>query len=202
MFKPHVTVISNGHPFINGVVTAVRIAGRHDGSLVAESCEPLSIARDRAVATFLESACTHLLLLQQHLLPPDDVAERLLATNADVAVASCPQWIDGELKASVQALADRTWPVVLPRAVFRVRVALPGCLLIARRVLESQPGPWFSQARITGHGARTEAEWFSEKVRRSGHSFMCDGRIEVGHWRHCIDLLEIGRGLRQEAAAR
>jgi len=200
MSQPLVVLVTTGFPYIQGVVRAWDIAHRQQTSVRFVTCEPLSLAREQAVLELLGSEASHLLLLEQHLLPPCDLLERLLALGADVAAAPYPMWDGQRLVASVQSLGDRTWPTALPQAPLRVRVAMPGCLLVARRVFEAQPGPWFSQGRVTGQGARTEAEWFSEKVRRGRHTFLADGRIEVGHWRHGIDLLSILRAQRQDAA--
>jgi hypothetical protein len=197
MFKPQIILVSTGFPYINGVVRLIDVARRHGGNPTFVTCEPISLAREQAVVEFLGSDATHALLAEQHLLPPEDIVERLAATGADVATAAYPTWDGERLTVSVQSLADRAWPISVPASVFRVRVAQVGMLLVARRVFETQPGPWFSQGRVTGQGARTEAEYFSEKVRRAGFTFVCDGRIEVGHWRHGIDLLQVARERRR-----
>jgi hypothetical protein len=198
MLKPHVILVTTGYPYINSVVRVTNIARGHGCDAKFVTCEPISLAREQAVVEFLESDATHLLLVEQHLLPPEDLAVRLAAAGADVATAAYPTWDGERLSVSVQSLADRAWPATVPSSVFRVRVALPGVLLVARRVVENQPGPWFSQGRVSGQGARSEAEHFSEKVRRAGFTFVCDGRIEIGHWRHGIDLLQVSRERRRD----
>jgi hypothetical protein len=201
MLKPHIAFVTTGYPHISSVVRGWSIARRHGTDVAFVTCEPLALAREQAVLGFLESGASHLLLLEQHLLPPEDVGERLHAAGADVAVASYPTWDGEQLRVSVQSLTDRQWPASVPASVFRARVALPGCLLVARRVLEHEPGPWFTQGLVTGHKVCSEAEFFSEKVRRAGFGLVCDGRIEVGHRRHGVDLLDMARTQRSTEVA-
>jgi hypothetical protein len=184
----HIALFTPGYPFVDAVLRAVQLSRRRGATLSRRIGEPLGPSRDLFAQSLLESDATHGLLLEGHVVPPEDVLDRLLLVRAPVATAVYPQWVDERLSSNVQATTDATWSDRVPPAVFSVRRCLLGCVLVQRDVFVNIPAPRFLST-MTGNGLLPDDKWFCDAVRRAGLGIRCDGRVLCTSVRQGMDLL-------------
>lgn len=193
MADVHVALFTTGYPYVDAVIRAVEISRRHGASFSRSIGEPFSLRRDTFARWFLEHSGTHALFLEDDVVPPEDVLERLLRIEAPVVTAVCPRWLDGRLTTNVQDMRDSGWSDRVPARPFPVRRCTLGCVLVRREVFERVAAPWFL-AVMTGDRFIEDNEWFCDAVRRQRMPIVCDGDAICAAVRQGTDLLTLTRG--------
>ncbi len=144
-------------------------------------------ARNEAALAFLaKTNASHLLFLDNDVLPPTNVIGRLLATGRPIVGGLVPfkAWPDIPMvyqytpegaapergdTGPYRPLAD--WD----GSIIKVAGIATGCLMISRAVFEKLPFPWFSFAE------GTEDLYFCRLALAAGFNLWCDTSIECGH---------------------
>ena len=130
--------------------------------------------RNEIVRRFLEQDHQWLLFLDSDMLPPPDLAARLLAHNVDICGALYfNRGRPHDAMAVVGGRPLQEWDGSLV-AADRVGTA---AMLIRRRVLEQLAEPWFE-----GNPEDVGEDWhFCKKARAAGFSVHVDTATVVGH---------------------
>lgn len=189
----HVALFTTGYPYIDAAVRAVEVARRHGASFSRSIGEPFSLRRDKFARWFLEAGGTHALLLEDDVVPPEDVLDRLLRVEAPVVTAVYPRWLEGRLTTNVQAGSDRGWSDRVPARAFPVRRCALGCVLVRHEVFERVAAPWFF-ATMAHDRFIDDDEWFCEAVRRARMPILCDGATVCSSVKQGTDLLALTGG--------
>ncbi len=142
---------------------------------------PLEHARNLQVHRFLESACTHLFLLDSDCVPPDRTVEKLLSLNLPIVTAPHLTEVKGEVGPMVVDKAPGGYVQHRPFVGLQKVDACGGSgLLITREVLEKLGPPWFRFV------------YGEDGLLRQGEDFyFCERAYEAGYevWADC-DLIQ------------
>lgn len=112
---------------------------------------PHDSARNYCVSQFLDTDDTHLLFIDDDVVPPVDALEKLLKANVPVISGLYPsEWFDnedGKIRTRNNVFSEIRDDGELIEAkgsgVGRIMSCGGGCLLIRREVIEHLPAPWF-----------------------------------------------------------
>jgi hypothetical protein len=149
-------------------------------------------ARNDCVTHFLGTSCTHLLFIDADIgFRPVD-ALRLVSSGRDVVAGVYPIKHD-----------DAGFPIDLEkvgtpdgRGLATADQAPTGFMCIARRVLETMPGPdWFDTLRVAGE-LLSEDYAFCHRWRALGGQVFVDTRSELSHQGAKVWTRDFGRALR------
>jgi hypothetical protein len=160
--------------------------------------------RNAQVLGFLEDKnATHLLLVESDVVPPIDAVGRLLSHNVDIVAGVCPIYIDGNAvyNTFVEIGEGLFHPLSKPDVLELAEVdgIGMGCTLIARKVLEEIPPPWFEiDADIYGIPTVSEDFWFCTNVRKHGFKIHVDWNVRCVHHKNVGLFKEVyGIGVEQ-----
>jgi hypothetical protein len=188
-----VAMPTRGFPWVRSILYAQQLASELGGGLAIQVGQPVSVIRNRIARTFLESDCTHLLTIDDDVVPPLGALARLLAVDRPVATAVYPLYQFGRFTASVKGLHDKEWPETWPPSVFPVTQCGLGCALIHHEVFERVKFPWFHWPEDEDGVNMGEDVWFCRQVRQAGLQIFCDGTVVCGHVKSNFDLAEVWR---------
>lgn len=180
---------TRGFAYAPTTVWAVEQARRCGPPLLIEIGSPVELARTKIVRSFLATAATHLMMIDDDILPPEGAVDRLLALDADVATAPCPIFLDNRIVANVKHAGTDEWVDVPSPAVFAVSQTGLGLTLIRRHVFERIRMPWFQSGATKDGRLIGEDVWFSNGVTKAGLTLVCDGTIRCRHIKGGLDLL-------------
>jgi hypothetical protein len=188
-----VAMPTRGCAYAPSLLWAADVARSCGLELRLEMGRPVELVRTRIVKAFLGTAATHLLMIDDDILPPAGALERLLALDAPVATAPCPIFVDGRIVANVKAEGTDAWIEAPSRLAFRVSQTGLGLTLIRRDVFERIRTPWFQFGASSGGRAIGEDTWFSNGVTQAGLAIVCDGTVRCSHVKDGLDLLAVAR---------
>lgn len=184
-----VCLVTRGYPHVLSITRAQDVARRAQAAFSTAVADPLYLGRELAARQCRQSGCTHLLAVDETIVPPEDVVERLLALDRPVAAAVYPQWHDSRIVTNVVGLRSEGWLAAPPDGPLPVKRCRLGCALIRRDALERVPEPWFLHFdRDAAEGVSDDA-WFCRRVREGGLQIFCDGRVRCRAFHGPIDLL-------------
>jgi hypothetical protein len=186
-----VAMPTRGCAYAPSLLWADDLARRCGLPLRVEIGRPIERVRTRIVKAFLETAASHLLMVDDDIVPPPDALERLLALDAAVATAPCPIFLDGRIVANVKGLGSDGWIEVPPPRVFPVSQTGLGLTLVRRDVFGSIRIPWFQFGASSSGRAIGEDTWFSNGVTKAGLNIACDGSVRCSHVKDGLDLLAL-----------
>jgi len=105
---------------------------------------PVDHARNQIVKRFLSTDCTHLMMIDDDIVPPVDALERLLFHDKEIVAAACPMIgpdKKGKLVVSYNAYTmdenDISRPLLDGNGLAEVDAVGTGCIMIKREVLEN-----------------------------------------------------------------
>ena len=158
---------------------------------------PIDHCRNTIVKKFLTTDCTHLMMIDDDIVPPADALERLLFHNKDIIGAVCPIIgpIEGQLKVSYNAyklknghLEQHGWPK--SSSLTLVDVIGTGCILIKREVLENIQAPFLTEYNKEGIKQTGEDVSFCKKAGNLQCEIYADFKLKCKHIKQC-NLLEL-----------
>lgn len=188
-----VAMPTRGCAYAPSLLWAADLAQRCGLQLRVEIGRPIELVRTRLVEAFLGTAATHLLMIDDDILPPAGAMERLLALDAPVATAPCPIFVDGRIVANVKGVGSDAWVEVPGSHVFPVSQTGLGLTLVRRDVFEVIRIPWFQFGASSGGRVIGEDTWFSNGVTQAGLAIVCDGSVRCSHVKDGLDLLALAR---------
>lgn len=130
---------------------------------------------------------THVLFLDDDVLPPKDAAIKLLDSGKDVITGLYfhrqapffPQIYQKNIKNGELYDAIQRWP----EEVFQIDACGMGCCLIKKSVFETLDKPYFRTELADGTGNRKRGEdlYFCRQVQEKGGTIWADGGVVSGH---------------------
>lgn len=152
----------------------VQMAGRPLN--IVAGVAPYEKARNQIVDGFLTSDCTHLAMFDDDTIPPEDVIDKMLALDTDVATGIYPLIMHDELVTNVcdgavedgQGKLMSVAEIATKKEPFPIKTAGLGCSLIRREVLEKIGAPQFTSL------------WFQNGKFCEGDAYFCGRALEEG----------------------
>jgi GT2 family glycosyltransferase len=186
--KVMVGMPTRGFPWVRSILYAQQLATELGTGLAIQVGQPVALVRNRLVRTFLASDCTHFLMMDDDVEPPQGALARLLAMDRPVATGVYPLFSSGRLVASVKGIRDKDWPETCPPGVFPVKHSGLGFALVQRQTFERIGFPWFKWPEEEDGTNVGEDVWFCHRVREAGLQIVCDGSVACGHVKCNFDL--------------
>lgn len=151
---------------------------------------PHDSARNYCVEQFLATDDTHLLFLDDDVVPPVDALEKLLAANVPVISGLYPsEFFDNEsgvIRTRQNVFAnlrdDGELEEAKGKGVQEIKSCGGGCLLIRRDVLEQLEAPWFKFLYDdTGKMNKGEDVYFGMKLAEAGIPLYAHFEVQCNH---------------------
>jgi len=162
----------------------------------AQQAHNVCVTRNKGVAMFLKTDCSHLLFVDNDVIMPPDAIEKLVAVGANVVTGCVPSITNGQIFIMAATGYNKenreiTWGTFWFDGVSEVPVCGCGCILIRREVFETLPFPWFRWPEYytdEKHYYTSEDVTFCEDVIEGGLGpIMAHGDVRCGHLRE-VDL--------------
>lgn len=161
---------------------------------------PVDHARNNIVKRFLSTDCTHLMMIDDDIVPPVDALERLLFHNKEIVAAACPMIgpdKKGNLTISYNAYAisdDKVkTPLIDASGLIEVDAVGTGCIMIKRDVLENMyiVAPFLTRYNeTTGIKEMGEDIYFCKLASNMMIDIYSDFGLKCKHIKQC-NLLEL-----------
>ncbi len=173
------------------VLSIAAICQRDDVEYHAVTGSPTDQVRNGLAKTALaDPECTHLLMMDSDIVPPDNIVDLLLECDWPMAAAIVPICIFGKIVTNIvtgnhfmEYWGDKPEP-------FEADGAGTGCVLIRREVFETVPWPWFRYIETPEGKRKGEDIFFSKKARDHGFTYKVHPRSASGHIKK-INLMDI-----------
>jgi len=165
-----------------------------------EGAAPVDSARNILVKRFLETDCTHLLFIDDDIVPPKHALGQMLEADKDVVSPVCfmpsKEGENGIIKPASFVRSDSVcgFDYRYSNKLEKVDVVTGGCFLIKREVFEKIKRPFSFDYDEDGILVRTEEFTFAAKVRAAGFQLYTDYTLVCRHKR-LFDLAEINEYL-------
>jgi choline kinase len=148
--------------------------------------EGYTIAENRSMlaAKAIKNDCTHLLMIDDDMIFPENTLELLLKADKDIiGVLYNPRQFTSQfminVKVNGKVLKDRD---ELPKDIFEAEGVGFGTVLIKTDVIKKMERPWFDWTmHETGMVTEGEDFYFCRKARELGYSVWCEPRLKTGH---------------------
>lgn len=159
---------------------------------------PIDHARNMIVKRFLNTNCTHLMMIDDDIVPPANTLKQLLHHDKDIIAAVCPL-IGPDKKHKLVTkynayayLADGTLMNLKDaKGLLPVDAIGTGCCLIKREVLENVKPAFMTQYnKETGIKYRGEDIHFCKEASNLGVEIYADFNLKCKHIKQC-NLLEL-----------
>lgn len=159
---------------------------------------PVDHARNDIVRRFLLTKCTHLLMIDDDIVPPYETLERLLFHDKEIVAAVCPLIgpdNTGRLVTTLNVFSKQQNGMYIPwldasPSIHEVDAAGTGCIMIRREVLTSMQAPFMTLYEDTGLKWQGEDINFCEEAKNLGAQIFADFKLKCKHIKAC-NLLEI-----------
>lgn len=149
---------------------------------------PHDYARNCAVRALLQSDCTHLMMVDSDIIPPEGAIDKLLALDSPIVTGvyrviggSSIEWAVLQKDAAGKYRMIKELNKVNP---FAVDAAGAGCLLIKREVFETIPWPWFKWVEFADGSQMSEDVFFFDKASAAGITAICDPSVKCDHFKN------------------
>ena len=168
-------------------------AANPNATTLSSSGFPWDVARNHCALTCMEKGFDYLFFIDQDVIPPKDVLQRLISHQVQIAGGIYRQkfaphnWCIFKAVKTQNGIDDKI-PVAPTGGLIPVDYIGAGCLLIHRRVFELLPFPWFRWTLTPDNpSGRSEDFYFSDLCRDNGIKIFADTSILCGHV--CTTLL-------------
>ena len=158
---------------------------------------PIDHARNVIVNDFLHTNCTHLMMVDDDIVPPVDALERLLFHDKDIVAAACPLISPdkkGELVTTMNAynLDDNDkYATVDSTGLEKVDAVGTGCIMIKRNVFQNlKVAPFVTEYNADGIKYRGEDINFCYQAKLNSIDTYVDFKLKCKHIKQC-NLLEL-----------
>ena len=173
-----------------------QLCQRPDIRYIAVQGQPIDQVRNRLMRHLLmDYECTHILMLDSDVVPPDDIVDLLLECDAPIASAIVPIMLQGAIVANVGKDSKFlvNWSGI--DKPFDVDVCGAGCVLIRRDVAETVPWPWFRDREDKTQNSRIgEDVYFCHKAGKYGFTIKAHPDAVCGHLKR-MNLLDVVRAV-------
>lgn len=165
----------------------------NNGFLIVIGEHPVARARNIIVDQFLKSEATHLWMIDDDTIPPNDALKNLLALDIPIATAITPTIQGGEIiyniyKEREGKLEPYSHNHPLPETD-RMIVAAVGssCILIKREVFESMgEAPWYADIWTAGGEYCSEDIMFCNTAKANHYTIIAHPKVICEHSRYIV----------------
>ena len=157
---------------------------------------PVDHARNDIVRRFMATKCTHLLMIDDDIVPPFEALERLVKHNKDIVAAICPLIgpnKKGEMITTWNAFyktKNGYAPWGSCPGLQKVAAVGTGCIMIKRGVFDYCCRFTTEYDKNTGIKTKGEDISFCDQVAEHGFKIFADFKLECKHIKAC-NLLEL-----------
>lgn len=157
---------------------------------------PLDNARNWAVKDFLEDFYTHLLFIDDDILPPPGALQALVAENKEIIAPLCFTWgHDAEGLPFPQPVAHRfdanhQYRPYVGKGVEETDIITGGMFLVKREVYEKLERPFYFTYHKNGLVIYSEDFVFSQQCQKLGYKLYTHYGLPCGHVRD-VDIKQI-----------
>ena len=153
---------------------------------------PVDHARNVIVHDFLRTDCTHLMMVDDDIVPPVDTLERLLFHDKDIVAAACPLIgpdKKGNLVTTMNAYnlnTNQEYIITESTGLQKVSAVGTGCIMIKRKVLEEiKVPPFLTEYNVDGIKFRGEDLNFCYQASLIGIDTYVDFNLKCKHIKLC-----------------
>lgn len=169
--------------------------------LVCQNPYGVAHCRNQAVADLLSSDATHLLFVDDDVLVPENVLEKLLAAGMPIVSGCCPcvSIVNDSVNGSayINARFDGKWADGWFDGLQSAEAVGAGCILIGREVLEEIGFPWFTWGEHQ-RGNRvyftSDDVQFCNRASELGYKIFAHGNVRCRHFK----VLDVGELLERD----
>lgn len=197
-FKLYLAVPNNGniHPelgvWLINMQHSLNKIPQYEGLVIdLRMASPVDNARNIIVKNFLQSDCTHLLMIDSDIVPTYGTIEKLFIANKDVIGPKMPIWMGIEKGLTYPAHSEKDDENTNLKGIREVDFIGTGCILVKRKVIQDTFKPLFRF--IVDHDGivvKPEDNFFCNAIRKAGFKIFVHQDITVKHFRQ-IELSEI-----------
>jgi hypothetical protein len=160
---------------------------------------PLVSARNTAVTDFLKTDCTHLLFIDDDIVPPSHALEELLEADKDVVCPVCLMVKDIKgmlfpMPAIFKKNGTGNYKPYYGEGIEEVDTITGGCFLIKRHVLEDTGYRFKFEYNDDGIRTKSADVVFSETMKKHGYKLYAHYDIVCHHVR-TVDLCGIHKAI-------
>lgn len=149
----------------------------------------ISENRNYLVAQAIKLKCTHLFMVDDDMIFPENTLDQLLSHDKDIvgvvahsrALPLMPVvefFGDEELSTADRLLGRRE----IPEQLFSCKAVGGGVILIKTDVFNKVPRPWFGMEIFdTGMTKTGEDSFFCYAAKKAGYDIYCDPTLKIGH---------------------
>lgn len=148
---------------------------------------PLDNARNRVVKDFLEDYYTHLLFIDDDIIPPSNCLHELLAADKEIIAPLCFTWGHGEdglpfpQPVAHRYNKDRKYEPYFGKGIEETDVITGGMFLVKREVYEKLERPFYFTYHKNGTVIYSEDFVFSQQCQELGYKLYTHYDLHCGH---------------------
>jgi GT2 family glycosyltransferase/predicted O-methyltransferase YrrM len=193
--KPHVMIaIPTSSGNINYALSVRLIEWSHDPDIKISikfypHLAPLDNARNRAVKDFLEDYYTHLLFIDDDIIPQSNCLRELLVADKEVIAPLCFTWGHGDdglpfpQPVAHRYNKDRKYEPYFGEGIEETDVVTGGMFLVKREVFEKLERPFYFTYHKNGVVIYSEDFVFSQQCQKLGYKLYTHYGLPCGHIR-------------------
>jgi GT2 family glycosyltransferase len=157
---------------------------------------PHDNARNTAVKNFLEGYCSHLMFIDDDIIPHPATLTELIKADKDAIAPLCFQMRlgDGGIWAPMPVAhrydGKKEYRPYYGNGVEEVDAMTGGCSLVRRKVYEAIERPYFFIYHKNGTAIYSEDFVFSQQCQEKGFKLFTDYRLTCGHYK-TLNILDI-----------
>ncbi len=191
--KPHIMIaIPTVSGNINHALAVRLIEWSHDSAITISlkfftNLSPLDNARNNAVKMFLEDYYTHLLFIDDDIIPPQNCLRELLAADKEIIAPLCFTFNHGDDGLLFpQPVAHRynkegKYEPYIGKGIEETDVVTGGMFLVKREVFEKLERPFYFTYHKNGLVIFSEDFVFSQQCQRLGYKLYTHYNLHCGH---------------------
>ena len=150
--------------------------------------QPTSDVRNKITKSFLQSQCTHMLMLDADMAVSIEGVNEMLQMDVDIAGGAYKSLSQGKLFYVAQPLNADLYFKNLPHRPLKVGMVGTGSLLVRRKVFEAMKYPWFSERFTPKRQAHDQV--FCANARKAGFDIWLNPQIKFKHFKF-INVTEL-----------
>jgi len=193
--KPHIMIaIPTSSGNINSTLAVRLIEWSHDPAITISlrffpHLAPLDNARNVAVKAFLEDYYTHLLFIDDDIIPPSNCLRELLAADKEVIAPLCFTWGHGDdglpfpQPVAHRYNKDGKYEPYFGKGIEETDVVTGGMFLVKREIFEKLERPFYFTYHKNGTVIFSEDFVFSQQCQKLGYKLYTHYNLHCGHIR-------------------
>jgi len=200
--KPRIMIaIPTSSGNINSTLAVRLIEWSHDPAITISlrffpHLAPLDNARNQAVKTFLEDYYTHLLFIDDDIIPAQNCLRELLVADKEIIAPLCFTWGHGDdglpfpQPVAHRYNKDGKYEPYFGKGIEETDIVTGGMFLVKREVFEKIERPFYFTYHKNGLVIFSEDFVFSQQCQKLGYKLYTNYDLHCGHIR-TVDIKDI-----------